>query len=109
LIQQLPERNVRLWQDSQEIVRYVSADFTLTDKDDHILVDSSAGNVTITLPPMLNGKRYWVIHETGNNGCIIQPSAGDSIVLPYGATSVTIFAGSSLVFKGLLNNQWGIE
>lgn len=104
----LPERNIRLWQDSQEIVRYIDSNYTPTDKDDHIIVDSSTGDVTITLPKVLSGKRYWFVHQTGNNLLTIQPSGGDTIILPYDV-SISIFKGSSLVFKGMLNNQWGIE
>lgn len=104
----LPERNVRLWQESQENVRVVSANYTLTAYDDHIVVDSTSGDVVLTLPDILNGKRYWIIHELGGNLLTIQPSAGNTIVLPYG-TTISIFKGSSLVFKAVSKTQWGIE
>lgn len=105
--QGLPSRDVRLWQDSQEITRTISANYTLTDRDDHLLVDSTSGNVTVTLPKIRNGKKYSIVHQTGSNLLTIQPTSPDTIVLPFG-TTISIFKGSSLNFKAI-NNSWVIE
>lgn len=62
-----PSRDSRLWQDSQETLVSVTATYTLLPKDDWLLVDTTAGAVTITIPAPRNGRKFTIIRTAGTN------------------------------------------
>ena len=68
-------------------VRSVSTDINVDDRWDYILVDTSSGNRTVTLPLALNGREIEVIKATAANKVTILPSGADTII---GATGVII-------------------
>ena len=63
MITQLPDRNVTLWQDSQETQKYITSDYTVSDKDDYVVVDQTAtGTVNIQLPAPRNGRKIYLVN-----------------------------------------------
>jgi hypothetical protein len=59
----LPDRDVALWQDSQETEHVVSANYTLTDRDTIVIVAASAsGTIVITLPEPRNGRKLQIVN-----------------------------------------------
>lgn len=79
-----PSRDSRLWQDSQETLVSVTAAYTLLPKDDWLLVDTTAGAVTITIPAPRNGRKFTIIRTAGTNDITV---SGATI---NGAASFTI-------------------
>ncbi len=65
----------------------VSADFTVDDRWDYLLVDTTTGNVNIYLPQALNGREIEVIKAAAAYKLNILPVAGETII---GATGVII-------------------
>lgn len=60
--------------------RTVSANTTLTETDDLILVDSEEGNITISLPAAAsNLGRIYTIVNTGTNSAFADPNASELI------------------------------
>lgn len=79
--------------------RSVTGDTTLTDSNDFVLVDTSAGNVMITLPRALGGKEYEVTKTSPFNYIAVVPAAGETIL---GETEVRIFnQWTSIRFKAV--------
>jgi len=59
----LPDRDVALWQDSQETERVVSANYTVADRDTIVIVAVAAsGTITITLPEPRNGRKLQIVN-----------------------------------------------
>jgi len=67
-------------------IKTVSSDYAGTANDYTILVDTTAGNVTVTLPTPQTGKIYNIKKVTGSNNVIIDPVSG----LIDGSTTQTI-------------------
>jgi hypothetical protein len=65
----------------------VTADYTVLHADDYILVDSTAGAVTVTLPTARNGLQFTILRTAGANNVTIVPSGAETI---NGAASVVI-------------------
>lgn len=85
---------------SIEAVRTVSSNYTASYIDDIILVDSSQGNVTVTLPPARGGRKFCIIKKSATNSVIVR-FTGDETML--GITSVVITSLADLRwFKGIL-------
>lgn len=65
------------------LVRYVSksSDYTAAITDDVILVDTSGGEVTITLPPLASadGKFFTIKRLGGDNNVIVATNASETI------------------------------
>ncbi len=59
---------------------------TLGDNDDHVLVDTTAGTVTVTLPRATSGREYEVTKVTAPNSVNVVPSGTDTVL---GTTGVT--------------------
>lgn len=63
MMRSLPDRDVALWQDSQETEHVVSANYTIADRDTIIIVETTAsGTITITLPEPRNGRKLQIIN-----------------------------------------------
>lgn len=75
-LEYLPSRNVSLWQDSQENIVTVSANYTAKEKDDYILVSATSANVTITLPRTRNGKKFWIQKVAGSYSVFVVATDG---------------------------------
>ena len=82
-----PTHDTVLQYQSLATVRSVTTDVTVDDRWDYILVDTSTGNRTVTLPLANNGREIEVIKATAANKVTILPSGADTII---GATGVII-------------------
>lgn len=73
---------------------YISSNYTLSSNDDVIIVDTSLGNVTISVNPSLLGKDSFKIKKLGTdvNSVIISMLAG-SIYADSGAQASYTFSG----------------
>lgn len=77
----------------------ITGDHTVDNRGDFLLVDSSAGNVVITLPVANNGREIEVMKNASANYVSIVPAAGELIL---DSTEVRIFNyGTSLRFKAI--------
>jgi len=83
----------------------VTGDTTLTGAEDFVLVDTSAGNITITLPRKIEGLVCEVIKPNAAYTVTILPQAGMTILGAAGATLTA--AGSSARFK-LFGTDWKV-
>jgi hypothetical protein len=68
-------------------VKKISANYAVDPTDDIILVDTTSGVITATLPTANNGNEITVIRIAGANNVVVARSGTDTI---NGATSVTI-------------------
>ena len=76
----------------------VSSDTTITSKQDYLIVDTSSGNVTVTLPFSNNGREIEIMKNAQANYLSIVPF-GDDVILK--SKEVRVFNyGTSLRFKG---------
>jgi hypothetical protein len=82
-----PSRDSRVWQDSQEKGTAVVSHYTVRSDDDYVLVDTTSGAVTITLPSTISRRKLTIIRTAGANNVTISPSGTDTID---GAASKTI-------------------
>jgi hypothetical protein len=73
----------------QQIANRVSvdADYSISYSDDFVLVDSTAGVVTVTLPAARNGLQFTILRVAGGNNVTVVPSGAETV---NGAASVTI-------------------
>lgn len=87
------------------IIKVISADYTLLPNDEIIMVDTSAGNITITLPHSDFRKEYQIVKTEDAFTIIIVPIAPDTIL---GETGVSVTAKlTSLNFKhDSVRNNW---
>lgn len=65
------------YQDATRL-RTVSADYAVTYEDDVVIVDTSAGNVTVTLPLALGQKEFTIVKASTLNTVIIHFSGGQT-------------------------------
>lgn len=86
---------------AMEVITYVSADYTADYRNDIIVVDSTAGNVTVTLPKSRGGKVFHVIKSVAANTVTVAFSSGETM---FGQTSVSLVdLGSGKRLKSVLN------
>jgi len=101
-----PSRDSRVWQDSQETIRYVTASTTVSPDDDYILVDSTGGIVTVTLPDATTHRKITVIKTAGGSNVVIAPVGTDTI---NGAATYTITSSyTPMRLKGVTGGYIGI-
>lgn len=97
-----PSRDSLLWLNSLERVRNIDADYTVINDDDYLIVDTTAADVTITLPSPLNGRKLVISNFAGSNDVIltstvdINNSASDLVV--GGTVTVKDIGGEWLVW-----------
>ena len=86
-------------------VTTATSDTSPTSLTEIILVDTSAGSVTITLPVASRGREYQVVKVTGPNAVMVTPSGSDTIL---GSSSGVSFSGlyTSLHFKGIFGTGY---
>lgn len=76
-----------------EVVTKVTGNYTATYRDDIITADTSAGNITITLPRSRGGKHFTIVKLTAVNTLTVNFSAGE---LYLGAASVPLAAAGAV-------------
>lgn len=81
----------------------ITSDTTLTGAEDFIMVDTSAGNVTVTLPRKIEGLVSEIMKPNAPNTVTVLPQAGMTILGAAGATITA--AGTSIRFK-LFGTDW---
>src|SRR3990167_2432058 len=94
-----PSRDSRVWQDSLERVTTVTMAYTIDEGDDYVLVNTTAGAVTVTLPDAITLKKVTIIRTAGANNVTITPVGTDTVD---GSASKTISSSYSPVrLKGI--------
>lgn len=84
---------------SIESVRTVTSSTAADYNDDIIVADTSAGNVTVTLPKSRGGKKFCIIKGSAANTLVVDFSGGETML---GITSVTITSlADARWFKGV--------
>ena len=88
--------------DSQRILRQdtVTADTTLTERQDHILV-----GVTITLPRCFGGREFEITKIVAANTIYVEPTIGDTIVGSATGASI-VMRWTSIRFKATDTKNW---
>ena len=66
---------------ASENVRVVTTTGVVTYNDDILVVNTTSGAVTLTLPKVRGGKTYSIVRTAGANAITIVPTAGDTINL----------------------------
>jgi hypothetical protein len=94
-----PSRDSRVWQDSQEKIREVSGDYTVSADDDYLLVDATSGSIDITLPDAISRRKLTIVRVAGTNTVVLLPVGTDTID---GSVSKTISSSNNPVYlKGV--------
>jgi hypothetical protein len=82
-----------------EVVVRVSADYMVSYREDIIMVDTSGGNVTVTLPKSRGGKKFYIIKISALNVLTVRFSGNETIL---GDLSVPMNSlGEGIWFKGI--------
>jgi hypothetical protein len=90
--------------DSDPIIE-VSSDYIPTDTDFRIRVDTTAGDVIITMPVAANGREYQIMKRFNANRLFIIPTAPDTII--GSETGVIVYnAFTSLHLKAVFGEGW---
>jgi hypothetical protein len=89
----------------QELVKFVAGAYTATAGDSVIMVDTSMGNITISLPTAtLMGKRLIVVKETSDaNTVTVVPFGNDTVESSSDKTLSTQWAKAVLESDGVSN------
>jgi len=78
-------------------VLVTAAAYTVRERDDIIVCNTTSNAITITLPRATNGKRLTLLRSAGGNNVTVSPVGSDTI---NGAASATISASyAPLVLK----------
>jgi hypothetical protein len=87
-----------------KVIRYVSANYAISIKDDLIIADTSIAAMTVTLPLSKGGKEFTIIRSTissNANSLTINFSGGQTM---FGQASIVLTAFSDLrTLKSILN------
>lgn len=81
----------------------VTGDTTLTGKEDFVSVDTSAGNVTITMPVAKQGLEIEILKTSPAYTIIIVPRGTDTIL---NTTGVTISLGNAALRFKAFGTDW---
>jgi len=96
-----PSRDTLLWLNSLENVVRTSANRTVVSSDDYLLVDTTAGDVTITLPAARNGRKLVIANYAGANDVIVTSTQN----INGSASDLTISAGNVVSVKDVIG-EW---
>lgn len=83
----------------------VTGDVTLGNEDSLILVDTSGGDITITMPPAASGREYQIIKTDAAFIIYVVPAAGETILGSATGIAITLF-GTCVHLKATTNNDW---
>jgi len=89
---------------ASENMRMVTASGAITYNDDILLVNTTSGAVTLTLPIARGGKTYSVVRIAGANAVTLTPAAGNTINLTSSLSVSTSFAPARI--KALKGTGW---
>ena len=89
---------------ASENMRTVTASGAITYNDDILLVNTTSGAVTLTLPIARGGKSYSVVRIAGANAVTLTPAAGNTINLTSSVSISTNFAPVRI--KALKGTGW---
>lgn len=83
----------------------VSGDYSPTNDTEILMVDTTSGDIRITLPVANKGREFQIVKIAGANSVIVIPSGSDTVV---GSSTGVIFSGlyTSLHFKGILGTGY---
>ncbi len=82
----------------------ITGDYTPTDRDDYLLVDTSGGNIVITLPTAAGGREFEVVKTAVANRIDVVPTGSDTVLW---ATGVSIYnRGTAIRFKATDSGNW---
>lgn len=82
-----------------EVVVKVTANHTVEYREDIVLADTSAGNITITIPLSRGGKKFYILKTSAANVLTVQFSGAETML---GSASITITAlGEGKWLKGI--------
>lgn len=99
-----PSRDTLLWLNSLEKIHNIATDYTVSNGDDYILVNTTSANKIVTLPNAINGRKLVVSNFIGANNVTltsimnINNSASDFIVTPGITVTVKDIGGEWLVW-----------
>ena len=96
-----PSRDTLLWLNSLEKVSNVSTDYTVSGNDDYLIVDTTAADVTITLPKPLNGRKLVIVNFSGTNDVILT----SAVDINGSASDLTVSAGTNVAIKDI-GGEW---
>lgn len=83
----------------------ITVDTSLGNENSLLVVDTSGGDITITMPSPSNGREYQIIKTSALYTLYIIPSAGDTILGSTVGAIITAF-GTCLHLKAVTNNDW---
>lgn len=93
---------LELFQEMHKVVS-VAADYVMQPLDDIAVVDTTAGNITVTLPPSKGQREYMAVKAKAANLLIVNFSGTENC---FGQTSYNVVAlGDTLKFKAF-NGGW---
>lgn len=72
---------------SIELVKTVTADYTVDYREDIIIADTTNNNITITLPKSRGGRKFLIVKGSASNTLIVNFSGGETML---GVASITI-------------------
>jgi len=81
----------------------VSGDTVLTGREDFVIVDTSAGNVAITMPRAINGLEVEVMKLVPAYSINVVPGGTDTIL---STTGVTFSAGNASIRFKAIGTDW---
>ena len=81
----------------------VSANYTVLEDDDIIVVDTSGGSVTVTLPLAKGQREYIVSKSVAANSVVVNFSGGQNC---FGQASITLLVFGAVARFKAHNNGW---
>lgn len=83
----------------------ITANETLGNLRSLVVVDTSGGDITITMPPAQNGREYQIIKGSPSFTLFVVPSAGETIL--GSATGIFMVSfGTCVHLKSVTSNDW---
>lgn len=83
----------------------ISTDATLGNDDTLIPVDTTAGDVTLTLPPAADGREYQIMKVSSAFILYVVPQAGETILGSLTGIAITLY-GTCVHLKAVTSNDW---
>lgn len=83
----------------------ISVDYTAQNADSLLTVDTSAGDITLTLPAPQNGREYQIIKTTSAYTLYVVPVAPYTILGSTIGVSISEYS-TCIHFKAVTDNDW---
>ena len=82
----------------------VTGNYSLTERDDFILADTTSGNIVITLPLAAEGREYEIVKVAVPNRLDVVPTGSNTVLW---STGVSIYnRGTAIRFKATDSGNW---